>query len=335
MAKKKFFSIGSSLSDGLEQTIAAAHNYSSDLRVDIIALKKIELDPENPRSLLISMADIETGLDSNDPDYERKLIEKESLETLAYSIKEHGIINPVIVYEYNNKYRLIAGERRTLASILVGKTDIQAKILNEKPNELRIRILQWIENIERSDLSLSERMDNLGKILSAFAKEKNITLDKIRVTDISQLIGCTKPHAINLKAVINADSEVKNLIAGNKIRNLEKAAVLTSIISPDLRRKAIADCVNGATLKKLKEYLVLDKKQENSVLQVVKDSTHTHINLGHLVNLNVARKIFDTLIINLDVSPVELDVASYNLNNPHSLSRAFKQLILHLEKVYD
>lgn len=48
MAKRKVFSIGSSLSEGLERTIAAAHNYSRDLRVDVIPLNKIETDPENP-----------------------------------------------------------------------------------------------------------------------------------------------------------------------------------------------------------------------------------------------------------------------------------------------
>ena len=72
MAKKKVFSIGSSLSEGLEQTIAAAHNYSSDLRVDVIPLSKIETDPDNPRSLLISLDDITNGITNDDPFFEQK-----------------------------------------------------------------------------------------------------------------------------------------------------------------------------------------------------------------------------------------------------------------------
>lgn len=334
MAKKKVFSIGSSLSEGLEQTIAAAQNYSSDLRVDVISLKKIEIDPENPRSLTLSINDLENGIDNADPNYLIKSKEKESLQSLANSIKDQGIINPVVVYEYNNKYRLIAGERRTLASFIAGKSDIQAKIFNEKPNELRIRVLQWIENIERSDLTLYERMDNLEKILKSFSKEKNVAFDKIRITDISLLIGCTKPHAINLKAVINADHEIKQLIADNKIKNLEKAAILTNISSSDIRKKAIADCINGATLKKLKEYLEKDKNPEEFSSKTLNTSSNA-INLGSLIKINVARKIFDTLIENMKISENEFNVSKFNLDNPQSLTKAFKNLILHLEKTYE
>lgn len=334
MAKKKVFSISNSLSEGLEQTIAAAQNYSSDLRVDVISLKKIEVDPENPRSLRLCISDLQNGFDDTDPNYLIKTKEKESLESLANSIKDQGIINPVIVYEHNNKYRLIAGERRTLASFIAGKTDIQAKIFNEKPNELRIRVLQWIENIERSDLTLYERIDNLEKILKTFSKEKNVSLEKIRITDISLLIGCTKPHAINLKAVINANDEIKQLIAANKIRNLEKAAILTNITSPEIRKKAIEECINGATLKKLKEYLDKDKKPEVLISKLSNTSSNA-INLGSLIKISVARKIFDTLIDSMKISANEFDVSKFNLDSPQSLSKAFKNLISHLEKTYE
>ena len=49
MAKKKVFSIGSALSQGLEETIESAQNYSSELRVDVIPIKKIELDPSKSK----------------------------------------------------------------------------------------------------------------------------------------------------------------------------------------------------------------------------------------------------------------------------------------------
>lgn len=340
MAKKKVFSIGSSLSDGLEQTIAAAHNYSSDLRVDVIPLSKIETDPDNPRSLLISLDDITNGITNDDPFFEQKTQEIESLQSLSNSIKEQGIINPVIVYEHNGKYRLIAGERRTLASGLAQKTDIQAKILDGKPDEVKIRVLQWIENIERSDLSLAEKIDNLEKIIDAYARQNQISSRKVTITDISQLVGCVKSHAMNLKTVLEADGDIKELIAKNQIRSLEKAAVISNIASVNLRKKALDECLNGATLKQLKSYLEKDKSTqktpslENIVVQKAGRPTLS-VNFGKTPNVRVAGIILKSLITNPDISNLEMEVDSLDFESPKCISDAFKTLVRKLELLHE
>ena len=340
MAKKKVFSIGSSLSDGLEQTIAAAHNYSSDLRVDVIPLSKIETDPDNPRSLLISLDDITNGITNDDPFFEQKTQEIESLQSLSNSIKEQGIINPVIVYEHNGKYRLIAGERRTLASGLAQKTDIQAKILDGKPDEVKIRVLQWIENIERSDLSLAEKIDNLEKIIDAYARQNQISSREVTITDISQLVGCVKSHAMNLKTVLEADGDIKELIAKNQIRSLEKAAVISNIASVNLRKKALDECLNGATLKQLKSYLEKDKSTqktpslENIVVQKAGRPTLS-VNFGKTPNVRVAGIILKSLITNPDISNLEMEVDSLDFESPKCISDAFKTLIRKLELLHE
>jgi len=340
MAKKKVFSIGSSLSDGLEQTIAAAHNYSSDLRVDVIPLSKIETDPDNPRSLLISLDDITNGITNDDPFFEQKTQEIESLQSLSNSIKEQGIINPVIVYEHNGKYRLIAGERRTLASGLAQKADIQAKILDGKPDEVKIRVLQWIENIERSDLSLAEKIDNLEKIIDAYARQNQISSREVTITDISQLVGCVKSHAMNLKTVLEADGDIKELIAKNQIRSLEKAAVISNIASVNLRKKALDECLNGATLKQLKSYLEKDKSTqktpslENIVVQKAGRPTLS-VNFGKTPNVRVAEIILKSLITNPDISNLELEVDSLDFESPKCISDAFKTLVRKLELLHE
>lgn len=336
MAKKKVFSIGSSLSDGLEQTIVAAQNYSSALRIDIIPIKKIELDPDNPRTLTITPHDIINGFSIDDSQYEAKSADLTSLQSLSASIQEQGIINPILVYENNGMYRLIAGERRTLASILAKKTDIQAKILDGKPNELKIRLLQWIENIERSDLTLMDRMDNLGKIVSAFAKQHDLGMHEVRITDISQLIGCTKSHAMNLKAVLNADSEIKQLIAENKIRNLEKAAILTAIQTSTLRQRAISDCIQGATLKKLKIYLDQDKtKSEISDTNRLNHPDSIMIHFGVTNNMHVAKVIFDSIVSHKALADIASEFEMIDTENPKEISHAFKKLIKKLEEIHE
>lgn len=335
MAKRKVFSIGNSLSDGLEQTIASAHNYSSNLRIDVIPLKKIQLDPDNPRIFSLTLEDIFNGLDDNDPEIKRKNLEIESLSSLTASIKEQGIINPVIVYEYNGMYRLIAGERRTLASALANKTDIQVKILDGKPSEVKIRILQWIENIERADLLLSEKIDNLEKIIEAYAKEKNITKHEVTITDISHLIGCVKSHAINIKAVLEADSDIKELISTNQIRSLEKAAIVSNIKSDVLRKTALNECINGATLKQLK--VIAEKDKLNPVLKAPKSSVgrpSRAVSLGKTPNIKVAGIILKLLIESPGFSHYRLELSTADFDDPKTLSNTFKKLIEDLEKLH-
>lgn len=335
MAKKKVFNIGNALSSGLEETITAAHNYSGELRVDIIPIKNIEVDPDNPRDFLISTHELFNGISSSDSDFARKIREKESLESLAHSIKEQGILNPIIVYKHAEKYRLIAGERRTLASVMAGYNDIQAKILDVRPSPLKISILQWIENIERSDLTLWERLRNLEKILSVYAQTKGITLDQITITELSNLIGCTKPHAINYKTVLIGNGEIRSLIQENKIKNLEKAALLSNIKAPDIRKNAIDACLAGAHLKKLKMIVDLGfEKQAAKVKSVERRGRQSNaVNFGATKNVNVARLIVDSVLSNNSLSHIGDYFKDINWNDYKSITNTFKQLVKKLEEL--
>lgn len=333
MAKKKVFSIGSSLSQGLEETIAAAHNYSGELRIDVIPIRKIETDPENPRHLVIALQDIYQGINEYDPLFHQKNRELESLQSLANSIKGQGLINPVVVYKHNDAYRLVAGERRTLASALANKLDIQAKILDGKPDELKVRILQWIENIERTDLSLWERLSNLEKIIEAFAKQKNLMTSDITVTDISQLIGCAKSHAVNLKAVLNTDETLKNLIQLNKIKNLEKAALIASIQSKEIKQQAIEACISGTTLKNLKLIAAQENIKPRKKKQEKRGRQATTINFGTTTNIEVAKVILTSIFNNVSLSHVVSPFKEIDLSDTRSITELFKQLIKKLEEL--
>ncbi len=277
----------------------------------------------------------------SDPDYARKVQEKESLQTIANSIQEQGIINPVIVYKYGEKYRLIAGERRTLASLMIGKTEIQAKILDAKPSELKISLLQWMENVERKDLSLWERLKNLEKILSTYAAQKSVTLAEVNPTDLSHLIGCSLPHAMNYKAVLHANDAIKTLIRDQQVRNLEKAALLVNIQSKELQQTAIDACLSGATLKKLKMIATQDKTQKSLANKVAivkaggRGRQPTLIKLGATKKVNVAKVIFDSVLRHEKLSYVNKHVILSDLNwsDYRTVSQAFKRLLIALEKV--
>lgn len=338
MAKKKVFQISDALAEGLEETINAAQLYSGELRVDVIPLKRIEVDPENPRDLLLSAQDLYQGLSEEDSHYARKTAELTSLQTIAYSIRDQGIINPIVVYKYGDKYRLVAGERRTLASILAGKQEIQAKILDTKPSPLKISLLQWIENVERSDLSLWERLRNLEKIVAAYAKNKGMMAEQITITELSNLIGCTKPHAINYKAVLTADESLKQLIRANKIKNLEKAALLASIEVPALKQQAIHACLTGTPLKKLKLLVKQNHVKVNPDLRQITVRTRgrqsTAVNFGMTKNLNVAKAILESLRKDHSLSYLANVFANVNWHDYKSVTNTFKRLIKKLEEMH-
>ena len=336
MAKKKVFQISNALTEGLEETVSAAHNYSGELRVEVLALRRVELDPENPRDLVLTFDDVIHGVDKADSQYVRKTDEKASLLTLAHSIKEQGIINPIVVYKHGDKYRLIAGERRTLASLLAGKTDIQAKILEGKPDELKISLLQWIENVERKDLSLWERLQNLEKMLEALAHSKSIRKQELTATDLGRLLGCSLPHAMNYMAVIQADAGFKDLIRQNKLKNLEKAALIINIKSDGIKQNAIDACLSGATLKKLKSISTQDKLPRTISAPSIPNARGrqaTLVNLGSTKKLEVARLIIDSVLNHVKLGHLKQHFSDLNWNDYKSINHAFKQLLKTLEKI--
>ena len=334
MVKKKVFQISNALTEGLEQTISAAHRYAGDLRIDVIPIHRIALDAENPRKLALTITDVQSGVAEQDPQRDQKLSELENLKTLANSIREQGLIHPILVFKCADHYQLIAGERRTLATIMAGKDDIQAKILDAKPSELKVSLLQWIENVERSDLTLWERLSNLEKIINHYAAKKNLPPQEVTITEISQLIGCSKSQALNYKAALFADETIKLFIQQNKFKNLEKTAFIANIKSDPLRKTLIQSYLSGASYKKLKWVVTQEARRQNQVELPSRRRGRqaSFIQLGATKNMKVAKVIFDAVTSEFKIK--EFDRTTINWNDYQAVSESFKILVKSLEKIY-
>lgn len=337
MSKIKSFQISNSLTQGIEETISAGQNYSGQLRIEVLPIKKIELDPENPREMSIDFLDI-AGLNKSDPLYEKKRIDIEGLRSMAESIKKEGVLNPIIVYKFGDKYRLVAGERRTLASILAEKEEIQARILEKKPVESKKVLLQWIENVERENLTLWERLTNLEKMVIAH-KEETTSFKEITPTALSQIIGCSLPYAMHYCNVLNADKSIKNAIKENKVKNLEKASILSQIKSPQIRDKAIDSCIAGATLKKLKDMIVeQDNKERNNISKGRGESKNkrgrqaSRVNLGTTKKTTTVKFIVDLVLQNIKYSYLKSVFVNLNWNEYGEVTKAFQQVLQAIEK---
>lgn len=325
---KKSFKIRGNLAEALDDTVSSAKNNAGELHIEIIPLRKISLDPDNPRDLALTFDDIYKGLSKNDDVLERKTAEKNKLSSLTKSIKEQGVINPIIVYKHNEQYRLIAGERRTLASILAEKEDIPAKILTSKPDQLKLSLIQWIENIEREDLSLWERMRNLEKILAAYAEAKQKNSSDITPTELSQLLGCSLQQGVNYRHVLNASDNLRVHIQSGDIKNIEKAAFIAK--SPQKIHDYLTQaCLNGATLSELKK---LSREAPLLNDKPVKGRPTTKINFGYTESTKAAKTIIDTILEHKNFQHLNNKFSDICWSDNKSVAMAFRQLVKLLEQ---
>mgnify|MGYP001276443662 CR=1 FL=1 len=139
----------------------------------------------------------------------RKIFQKESLEELTNSIRERGVVQPIIVRkskEFNNKYEIIAGERRWQAAQNAGLHEVPVIII--KADNLKSLEFAIVENVQRTDLNPIEEAKGYKKLIDEF----NYDQDKV-----SKFIGKSRTHVANCLRLLSLPHEVTLLIEENKI----------------------------------------------------------------------------------------------------------------------
>jgi len=332
MSKKKRFGISQALTRGLSETINVVENNMGLFRNVILPLSRIELDPENPRKLAIDLSDIRSGIRPEDALYQRKQVELESLKELAHTIKTNGVINPVVVYKLGEDYRVVAGERRCLASILAGKQEIEARVFNEKPKGFELKLIQWVENTAREDLTLDERLGNIRDIIDEYILQHD---EEVTATVLRNITGLSLSQTTYYLTALNAPEDVQAEIRNGRIRNLDKAALIAGITSPEIRRQAIDACVNGSSLKEIKSIISQHKmlKQSKAALKSSNRGRNTvKINMGSTFHADVIKKIIDSVISQHGYDKY-LDIfVEVNWLDLRQTTKAFRKLIELMER---
>lgn len=331
MVKRKAFGISRDLNEGISQTVNAVKNNAGQLRYEVIPLVKINLDPENPRKLALQPHEIHRELSSQDPLFERKNKELDALKSLAASIKKTGVRNAVEVFKDGMVYRLISGERRVLASLLAGKDDIQARVLDAKPSEFDIRYLQWIENIEREDLSLCERIDNVKQLIDAHHQMQH---EIVTATLLKEILGCSLPHAMTYLTVIEAPQDIQILLRNNVFTSLEKAAYLAKIADTELRLRLTEVCLNAqlslTALRKLHQTHLQSKAIK--VAQKGKGRVAKRVTLGFTNNTDVVKHLIELVLLQPQYQNLRSDLKAIDWTDYSSVGKHFQLLIKQLEQ---
>jgi len=335
---KKKYSLPSGISSEISSTIDLVKNNIGTLNYKIIPLEVIEFDPNNPRDLVITREDLPHGPRGDDPFYEQKMQEFESLKQTAETIKKYGVRNAVEIYKFGNSYRLIHGERRCLSSILAGKKDIPAKVLDEKPNDFDIRLLQLIENVQREDLTLNDTLNNIRQVIKEYKQHINSSVD-VNVVFLEGLINRSKTQCLNFLAVLNAPEDLQISIKNGEIKSLEKAAIIAKAKSDTQRNTLLKSCVEGASLNELKQASIQQKKLKGLSRSAMSNQKNrpgkkaAKINLGSTININVVSKLVNLVSNDPLYSVFKEQFTRMSFDDYSSCSIAFSSLIQLMEKI--
>lgn len=173
---------------------------------------------------------------SPNPFQPRKHFDEQALEELSQSISVHGLLQPIVVIEKEEGYLLIAGERRLRAHKLAKIETINAIIADVDIDEVRLRELALIENIQRENLNAIE----LAKSYSELIKVHKITHD-----ELSTVVHKSRSQITNTMRLLTLSAYTQEKVASEKISQ-GHAKILVGI--DEKKQKVIIDSIIGQKL---------------------------------------------------------------------------------------
>jgi ParB family chromosome partitioning protein len=154
----------------------------------------------------------------------RREFGREALEELIDSIRQRGIIQPLIVRPVNGQFELIAGERRWRAAKEVGLT--QAPVIVRQATDLEVLELSLIENLQRADLNPIEEAQAYARLAGEFG---------MRQDDIAQKVGKSRASVANAMRLLDLDQQVQTWVVQNLL-SVGHAKVLLGLKAHDEQR---------------------------------------------------------------------------------------------------
>ena len=210
----------------------------------------------------------------------RKIFDEENLNELANSIKERGILQPIIVRKSNkdqSKFEIIAGERRWLAAQKVGLNDVPVVIT--EADDLKSLEFAIVENVQRHDLNPLEEAQGYKKLIDEFSYDQE---------KVSKFIGKSRSYIANALRLLSLPDEVVKLVENQKLSaghakilvGLENASFVASKIIEN--KLSVRQAENFVKLFKNKRQKPSNSKDANIM--------HLEMSIVNKVGLNVEIK---------------------------------------------
>jgi ParB family transcriptional regulator, chromosome partitioning protein len=210
----------------------------------------------------------------------RKIFDEENLQELANSIKERGIIQPIIVRKSkisDKKFEIIAGERRWLAAQNAGLNEVPVVIT--EADDLKSLEFAIVENVQRHDLNAIEEAQGYQRLIDEFSYDQ----DKV-----AKFIGKSRSHIANCLRLLNLPAEVISLVERNKLSQ-GHAKILVGLDNALYLSKKIID--KNLSVRQA-ENLVKIFKNKRIPKRLIKDSNLSNLenSLSNQIGINVQIK---------------------------------------------
>ncbi len=195
--------------------------------------------------------EIEVDLISPNPYQPRTYFSEEALNELSESIKKHGLLQPIIVIEKDDKFVLLAGERRLRATKIAGFKTIRAIIADIESKNLRE--LALIENIQREDLNPVELAVSYKELIEEY---------KITQEGLSEIIHKSRTQITNTIRLLSLSDETKKLLSNGRLSQ-GHAKIIVGLSSKD--EENIVNTILGQKLSVRDTEILVKKIKSNSI----------------------------------------------------------------------
>ena len=208
----------------------------------------------------------------------RKIFDEDSLNELEKSIKERGIIQPIIVRksDQNSKYEIIAGERRWLAAQRAGLHEVPVVVT--EADDLKSLEFAIVENVQRNDLNPLEEAQGYQRLINDFSYDQE---------KVSKFIGKSRSYITNCLRILTLPSDVLDLIETKKI-SAGHAKILVGLENASFVAKKIIE-------KKL------SVRQSETFVKIFKKKKGSNIKLNDPNIQNLERSISDKIGLNVSI----------------------------------
>ncbi|MDO4178748.1 MAG: ParB/RepB/Spo0J family partition protein [Phascolarctobacterium sp.] len=237
------------------------------------------VQPEQPQ-IIVEAPKEEVAIKSiiPNPYQPRQTFDEEKLQELAASIKEFGIVEPLVVRTKGKKYQLVAGERRLRAAKLAGLTKVPVVI--REYEDAKMMEIALVENIQRHDLNPIEEAQGLKHLMEEFnltqeqAAEK-VGRSRVAIANILRLLNLPEEIQTQISAGILNMGQAKQLLGLESIeQQLDVAkAIIEHGWSSRMSEEVCKRLKEGQKLKVTREFIeeIVEKKEKHPRLQAEKD----------------------------------------------------------------
>ncbi len=268
---------------------------------------KIERDGENVVSLRLSKVE-------PNKEQSRKTFEEESLNELAQSIKQFGIIQPIVVCQKDDYYEIIAGERRWRAAKLAGLSEIPA-------------IIKDYEEKERAEVSLIENIqrENLNPIEEAAAYKQLIDEYNLTQESLAERVSKSRTAIANTMRLLKLSGDVQKLVVDGKLSNGHARALLGIEDEKEQCEAARKIVEENLTVRQTEELVKELTSAETSVSKTTKKKSK---NKDEYIYKDLEKQLTDALGTKVKIAQKEKGGGKIEISyfSDYDLDRIYRQL---------